>query len=64
MAVLALPVDRTDEAKARFISSVTRGQIWAYHSKGRITPTATYDHYIQAFITSIRERAKLEAGRN
>lgn len=63
MAVLALPVDRTDEAKARFVSNVTRGQIWAYHAKGRIAPTATYDRIIQAFATSIRDRAELETGR-
>lgn len=63
MAVLALPVDRTDDAKARFISNVTRGQIWAYHAKGRIAPTASYDRVIQAFATSIRDRAELESGR-
>lgn len=64
MAVLALPVDRTDEAKARFVSNVTRGQIWAYHAKGRIAPTASYDRVVQAFATSIRDRAELETGRN
>lgn len=63
MAVLALPVDSTDEAKARFLSNLTRGQIWAYHAKGRISRTATYDRIIQAFITSTRDRAELEPGR-
>lgn len=59
MTVLALPVYLTDEAKAHFISNVSRGKIWAYHAKGRIAPTATYDRVIQAFITSIRDRALL-----
>lgn len=63
MAMLALPVDRTDEAKARFVSNVTRGQIWAYNAKGRISATASYDRIIQAFATSIRDRAELECGR-
>lgn len=63
MAVLALPVNRTDDAKARFASNVTQGQIWAYHAKGIISATASYDRVIQAFATSIRYRAELESGR-
>lgn len=63
MAVLALPVDRSDEAKASFILKVTRGQIWACHAKGRISPTASYDRVIQAFATIIRDRAEPESGR-
>lgn len=63
MAVLALMVDRSDEAKARFVSNVTRGQVWAYHEKGRIAPTASYDRVFQAFAASIRDREELESGR-
>lgn len=33
MAVLALPFDRTEEAKARFLSNVIKGQTWVYHSR-------------------------------
>lgn len=63
MAVLALPVDRTDQAKARFVSNVTRGQTWAYHAKGRLSTTASYDRVVQAFVQSIRDRADLDEGR-
>lgn len=64
LAVLTLSVDRTDEAKARSVSHVTRGQIWAYHAKGIIAPTTSYDRVFQAFATSIRDRAVLESGRD
>lgn len=62
MAVLALPVDLPDGSKARFISTVIRGQIWAYHAKGRIAPTVSNDRVIQAFDTGMRDRAALESG--
>lgn len=64
MAVLALPVDRTDAAKARFVSQVTREQTWAFHAKGRLSATASYDRIIQAFATSIRDQADLEICRH
>lgn len=63
MFVLARPVDRTEEAKARFLSNVTRWQIWAYHAKSRIAPNASYDPVIQAFATIIRDRTEFESGR-
>lgn len=63
MAVLVLPVDLTDEAKALFVSNVTRGQTWAYHEKCRISTTASYDLIIQAFAASKRYQSDLEIGR-
>lgn len=60
MAVLEFTVHRTDEAKALFMSNETRGQAWVYHSKGRISATASYDLVVQAFATSITDPAELE----
>lgn len=62
MAVLTLPVEWTDEAMPRFVSNVTRGQTWDYHSKGRISAAASYGRVLQAFTTRIRNRTELEEG--
>lgn len=43
MAVLPLPVDRNDEAKARFVSNITRRRFWEYHAKEIISATASCD---------------------
>lgn len=63
MAILALPVDRSHGPKASFVPSVTRGTFCACYTKRRISPTTSYGPVIQAFATWIRDRVKLEAGK-
>lgn len=61
-AILDLHVDRSDEAKARFISNVTRGEIWDYYTKGPIYPTTSYHEVIQELKTRIIDGEELESG--
>lgn len=37
--------------------------IWANNAKGEISTTAQYDRVVQEILTSMRDRADLEAGR-
>lgn len=61
--MLELPVDLTDEIKVRFLSCIPRGKTRAYHAKAGISSMASFDRVVQAFATSIHDRAELEVGR-
>lgn len=62
-APIDLPIDRSDTAKARFLSNATSEQMWALHAKARISATATYERTVQALATSIHGMAEHEKGR-
>lgn len=56
--------DQTDEAKARFFSTTTRGQEWDLYAKGRISTSETYERTAKALATSIKNMAEHEEGRS